>query len=185
MHHDAVHKHVIKPFERVFFRKIEQWPIGQGRHITAFAELAVLNRNRLAGQNALYAVKNRVTPGRELKLQQFIRRFGADTPVHQSGFQKNFRLGRENHAAVDLRIIKRLDAERIARQVRRALACLHGDAIHAAKIMRETRAVTGIGIERQFAIAFGRKIDAGKFPLQLDVIVNLAIGDEHRSIRPE
>ena len=94
------------------------------------------------------------------------------------------RLGGEGEALGGLGVIERLDAERIARQhqpPRRRI--VQRDRIHAAQMAREIEPVPAIEMQRQLAIRRGRENGVGQRRAQLEVIVDLAIGDERRAAR--
>ncbi len=81
-----------------------------------------------------------------------------------------------------LGVIERLDAEGIARQHQPARRrVVQRDRVHAAQVAGEIEAVAAIEMERQLAIGRRREHDAGQRPAQLDVIVDLGIGDERRA----
>ena len=85
-----------------------------------------------------------------------------------------------------LGVIERLDAERVARQHQAARAgIVQRDRIHAAQMLGEVEPVAAIEMQRQLAIRLGRKRNragaAAQRLAQLDVIVDLGIGDQRRA----
>ncbi len=58
---------------------------------------------------------------------------------------------------------------------------MNGQRVHAAKGVGETDAILSIQMQRRFAIGLARKRYVRKRLLQLDVIVNLSIGDNDRA----
>ena len=62
------------------------------------------------------------------------------------------------------------------------IACVvKRDSIHAAQRFGKIGAVAGVGRKRHFAIGVRFELVRGKLPLQFDIIIDLAIGDQRRA----
>src|SRR5258705_2579021 len=133
---------------------------------------------RFARRDGVDVQENRASSGGELKLQQFGGGFSAYLWRDQIGLQQRLQLGGEDHAASIFCVVKRFDAKRIPREIERMVArIVKGDRIHAAQGLGEIGAVAGIGRKRHFAIGVRLELAGGEVAVQLEVIVNVAIGD--------
>ena len=119
-----------------------------------------------------------------MHLQEFVAGRRGQLAVEDAGLDQRLRLRGEGEILRRLGVVERLDAEGIARQHQPPGGrVVQGDRVHAAQMAGEIEAVAAIKVQRQFAIGLRREAALGKFAAQLDVIVDLGIGDERRAAR--
>ena len=99
-------------------------------------------------------------------------------PARPAG-DKRLGLRGEGERGVGLDVIERLNAERVARQQQQVLGrVVQRQGIHAAQLFDETAAVAAIEVQRRLAVGRRREVDLRQCGAQLDVVVDLGIGDE-------
>ncbi len=148
----------------------------------ALDDAAPGDHQRLARQHPPDAGEDGVAAGGELQLQQLVARLAHQLGRDEAARNQAFGLRREGEALRGLDVIERLDAERIARQdepPRRRI--VQRQRIHAAQPAGEIEPVAAIEMQRQLAIRLGRERRVRQRRPQLDVIVDLGIGDERRT----
>ncbi len=176
----------VEPGQRFRLADLLGRALRQGGDAGAVDHPAVGDPERLAGQQAADAGKDGVAAGGELQLQQLVARFRPQRPLHQPGGEQRLRLRREGQAVLQLGDIERLDAERVARQRQVVGAALvDGDRVHAAERLDIALAVAQPQMQRRLAVAAGGEPHLGQCPAQLQVVVDLAVGDQRRRAREQ
>ena len=150
----------------------------------AFDDAPALGHDRLARKQALDAGKRCSPAGGELELQQFVAAFGEHPRLHHSGSDQRLRFGGEGQPRIRLRVIQRLDAERVAGEDQPAglgrpvPGVVNGDRVHAAQVLDEVGAVLEVQMQRRFAIGPGNENVLAQSRAQLWSVVDLRVGDQ-------
>jgi len=106
--------------------------------------------------------------------------------LDQAGTDQRLRLRREGEAGCGIGIIKRLDAERIARQHQSPGAgIVDRQGIHAAERIGEREPVAAIELDRRFAVGRGREFLARELVAEFYKVINFAVRHQRRTARIE
>ncbi len=151
----------------------------QRKAAPALDDAAVDHRDGLARQHALDALEHGVAAGGEAQLQELVAGRCVQRPRRQPGADQRARLGGEREAVVALDVVQRLDAERVARQHEPAVGrIVQRDRVHAAQALGEVEPVGAEQMQRRLAVRLRGERDLGHRRAQLDVVVDLAVGDQ-------
>src|SRR5262249_11242559 len=157
---------------------------GEGAALLALDDAALGDDEGLAREDAVDPGEDGLAPGGELHLKELVPHLADELRRRQARGKEGARLGGEGEAGRRLEIVERLDAERVARQDEAAGAgVVEGDRVHAAEMAGEVEPVTAIEDERRLAIGLSREDGAGQLLPQLDIVVDLAVGDEGAAAR--
>ena len=114
-------------------------------------------------------------------MQQLVDGLRVGFRRHQTGLDHGLRFRRKDKTLVRFRIIKRLDAERVAGQHQAvAVGVINSDGIHAAQVVGEFHAVSQIEVQRRFAVGLGGRRRFDHHVAEFDVIVDFAVGNQGR-----
>ncbi len=183
MHGDAIHQHGIQAVERLGLVDLDRRRCRKRTAQTPGDHFAASEHERFTRGEAIDSGKGRVLSGGELELQQLDCGLRPELAAYQAGLQQCLWFGCEQHARRTFGEVKGLDAERIPGEIKRVLAPIaQSDRIHAAQRAGEILAIAPVGEKRQLAVGARREFLTFEFALQLQIIVDLAIGDEHRSL---
>ncbi len=132
-----------------------------------------------SGSDAADAVEYGFVAGGELELQKFRAAVRIDPRRNDAGGDQRLRLGGKSESVRRFGVIKRLDSEGIAGQQQAVCRrIVNRDRVHAAQFLGKTRTEFPIEMKRRLAIGGRDEGNAAHFLPQLDVIVDLGIGDE-------
>ncbi len=177
--HHALGEDGIEPRQRIALVDGEGRTSGQRRAPQPVDDPAALDDDGLARQYALDTGEDRLAPGGELDLHQLVAHVANELAIGEAGGNERGRLGGEGETRCRLDIVERLDAEGIARQHEASGGgIVQRDCVHAAQMRGEAEPVTAIEVERRLAIRGRREGGGLERRTQLDVVVDLAIGDE-------
>ena len=114
--------------------------------------------------------------------------FGGGLGLHlrrqQPGLEEGAWLGREQHRAVLLQHIERLDAERVADQPCAAVPPHQAQGVHAAQALEGGGTFLLVQVQQGLEIRAGREhVLQAERGGQLDIVIDLAIADDGRSGR--
>ena len=132
----------------------------------------------------LHAVDDALRRRRRHEREQMAERLPVDRAIDLGQRENRLQLGRERDAAVDLRVVERLDAQAIAGQQQPLVPHVPDrEREHAAQMVDAPRAVVLVEVDDRFGVAVGAERVAGAHELlvQLLVVVNLAV--EHDADR--
>ena len=147
-------------------------------------EFAVFDQHRMAGRQLFDALEERLVADAVLEHEIFGESRGIGRDFRQER-QERLRFGGEHHLRADHRVIKRLDAEAIARAEKALrLRVPQGKGEHAAQLLQALDAPARIGREQDFGVA-GRAVVPMRrqCPLQFEVVVDFAVVGDDRARR--
>ena len=148
----------IEPGQGLLFTERRRPVFGQCRPMPALDDPPLAHDYRLAGQNPVDPGEDRLAAGRELHLHQLVAHRPHEARLDDAGFDQRARLGGKGKGARRLRVIERLDAERVARQNQAARSgIVHRHGVHAAQMLGKVEPVPAIEMQRHLAIRLGRK----------------------------
>ena len=141
--------------------------------------MAVDGTDGLAGQDALDAGEDGPHAGGELELEELVACFASDATADEVAVEEGARLGGEGETLRQLGDVERLDAECVAGQGHRTRgAVVDRDGEHPAEMLGVGSASGEPEVQRCFAVAAGGEAGGGQARPQLQVVVDLAVGDE-------
>src|SRR5262249_22544559 len=143
------------------------------------------NYHSLSRQHATNPGKNRLATCGELHLDEFVARRPGQPRGNHLRLDQSAGFGSKGESTRRFGIIKWLDAKRVSREDQLARSrVVERDRVHSAKVRRETEPITPVEMERQLAIGRGgedSRPPTAEFTSKLDVIVDLAVGDQRRA----
>ncbi len=160
---DAIEQHLLQPPQRPIVPDRDRPARRQRRAVVALDDAAVFDGDGLAGQQPAYAGEDRLRTGGEFELEQFRASRRIDLGAHQPRRQQRRRFGGERELVGGLRVVERLDAERIARQDKPiAVRIVERDRIHAAQPLGEGNPEAMVEMQDRLAIRPGAKLTPAK-----------------------
>ena len=179
MGRNGVAQRRVQRLQRLVFGPAPRAAAGQRGNAPAFDDATGADRKRFAGKHALDGAEHRLAPRRVLQLEQLPYRSRSERGVGEAGGDERLRLGGESEIARSLRVIERLDTERITRQdepTRRRI--VDGDGEHPAQTVGEVEAVAAVKMQRRLAVRARRERGAIEGRTQFEVVVDFGVGDQ-------
>ncbi len=183
MHPDRVIQQIIKPHQGIRPAQALGRAFRQGRHPVAPNHPALLDDQGFPRQHPFNPGEGRFPAGGELHLQHLVPRHGIEARRRQPGADQRLRFRREGEGRPRLGEIQRLDPERVAGQHQAAArTVVNGDGVHAAQMVGEAQFLAQVKLQRDLAVGPRFERHPAQVQLDLDVIIDFAVGDQDRLV---